>query len=269
MSSSRLPVPNSWAGVPGEDAPDRECVDPAVAEVLVLAADIGILEDCAEAPLLDLIPEAQARSIRSNRQPEDRRRRILARLLLAFGLGILDNWDMRTGLAAVRHEPQGRPWVAGCSRPISISHAGQWAVCGIGQTHASGGIGVDVEKIRPLDAEDFRLVFTLRECAAIRKAANPASELIRRWTIKEAVLKSGGTGLLADPLQVDTEGATDGAGIQWRHLPLAHDYWLTVAGQMRSATARLVLPSRNHLITGGLISAPSRKLPGTPSPCMA
>ncbi len=248
MSSSRLSVPNSWAGVPDEDAPDRECVDPAAAEVLILAADIGILEGCTEAPLLDLMPEAQARSIRGNRQPEDRRRRILARLLLAFGLGILGNWDMRTGLAAVRHEPQGRPWVAGCSRPVSISHAGQWAVCGIGQARASGGIGVDVEKIRPLDAEDFRLVFTLPECAAIRRAGNPASELIRRWTIKEAVLKASGTGLLADPLRVDTTETGDGAGVLWRHLPLAHDYWLTVAGQMHGATASLVLPSRDQLI---------------------
>lgn len=245
----------------GEHPPDASEIQhrpepPASREVLVLAADIGILERSHEASLLDLIPKEQALSIRRNRLSLDRQRRILARLLLAFGLGLLDGWDLRTGLDSLRHEPQGRPWIFGSSRPVSISHAGRWAVGGIGPARAANGIGVDAEEIRPMQAEDFRLVFSAREREEIRQAAVPASELIRRWTIKEAVLKAAGTGLLDDPLRIDTSGNGVSNGIRWRHLPLSEGYWLTVAGLPHGVPARLVTPSRDRLLASLEATAP-------------
>ncbi|MDY0226454.1 MAG: hypothetical protein RBR38_06445 [Desulfomicrobium apsheronum] len=42
-----------------------------------------------EASLLNLLPETQVETIRKNRKSEDRFRRILARLLLGFGLSLL------------------------------------------------------------------------------------------------------------------------------------------------------------------------------------
>jgi phosphopantetheinyl transferase len=203
-----------------------------------------------EASLLGLLPETQAEAIRKNRKPEDRSRRILARLLLGFGLSLLDNHDAPTGIRALRNDPQGRPWLDGCTRPISLSHSGRWAACAIGHAQASGGIGVDVEEIREMPVEDFSMVFTAQERAAIRNAGDPASDLIRRWTIKEAVLKAHGTGLLADPLQVGTVGGE--AHNQWAHLPLADGYWLTVAASYRF-TAALLKPSPQELIETGQI----------------
>jgi len=218
-------------------------------QVLVLAADIGMLAHVQETSLLDLLPEAQAEAIRQNRRPEDRLRRILARLLLGFGLSLLDNRDPLAGIRALRHDPQGRPWLDGCPCPISISHSGRWAVCAIGHAQASQGIGVDVEKIREMPVDDFSMVFTAQEREAIRGAHDPASDLIRRWTIKEAVLKAHGTGLLADPLQVGTTGAEKGPG-HWTHLPLSHGYWLTVAASYRFAAA-LLKPSPRELFEAG------------------
>lgn len=214
-------------------------------EILVVAAEIGMLTGREEEPLLRLMPQAQAESIRKNRRAEDRCRRILARLLLAFGLSVLEGWDIRAGLAALRNEPEGRPWLDGSPRPVSLSHAGRWAVCAIGHGQ-TGGIGVDVEQVRELAVEDFRVVFTPAEQEAVRKSKAPHSELIRRWTIKEAILKAQGTGLLADPLQIDTEGA-EATGRHWEHLPLEHGYWLTVAGQSPCAPARLLLPSLTEI----------------------
>ena len=218
------------------------------AEVLVVAADIGMLTGREEEPLLRLMPKAQAESIRKNRRVEDRCRRILARLVLAFGLSVLDGWDMSAGLAALRSEPGGRPWLDGSPRPISLSHAGRWAVCAIGHGLAGGGIGVDVEQVRELVVEDFRVVFTPAEQKAVRNSEDPHSELIRRWTNKEAVLKAQGTGLLGDPLLIDTELAEgEETDRHWEHLPLEHGYWLTVAGQSPCAPARLLLPSRTEI----------------------
>ena len=214
-------------------------------QVLVLAADIDMLTHMPEASLLGLMPDAQAEVIRKNRKPEDRLRRILARLLLGFGLSLLDNWDALAGIRALRHDPQGRPWLDGCPRPVSLSHSGCWAVCAFGHAHACGGIGVDVEEIRKLPVEDFNMVFTAKEREAIRNAEDPASDLIRRWTIKEAVLKAHGTGLLDDPLQVGTADKEEGHH-HWAHLPLGHGYWLTMAASYSFAAA-LLKPSPQEL----------------------
>jgi 4'-phosphopantetheinyl transferase len=216
------------------------------AHVLVVAARIDLLTGMNEESLLRPMPPRQAESIRRNRRAEDRCRRILARLLLAFGLKVLEGWDIYAGLAALRSEPGGRPWLEGCPRPVSLSHAGQWAVCAIGHEEFCQGIGVDVEQVRELAVEDFRVVFTPAEQNAVRNSEKSHSELIRRWTIKEAVLKARGTGLLGDPLCIDTDDV-GAAGRHWEHLPLEHGYWLTVAGQASFAPARLLLPSRTEI----------------------
>lgn len=216
------------------------------AEVLVLAGHIEVLTGKDQESLLRLMSRQHAESIRRNRRAEDRCRRILARLLLAYGLKVLEGWDIYAGLAALRSEPGGRPWLEGSPRPVSLSHAGQWAVCAIGHEEFCQGIGVDVEQIRKLEVEDFRVVFTAAEQEAVRKSKKPHSELIRRWTIKEAILKARGTGLLGDPLGIDT-GDAGVAGRHWEHLPLEHGYWLTVAGQSPFAPARLLLPSHTEI----------------------
>lgn len=218
-------------------------------EVLVVAADIGMLAGMDEEPLLRLMPRQQAESIRKNRRAEDRCRRILARLVLAYGLSVLEGWDIRAGLAALRSEPEGKPWLEGSPHPVSLSHAGRWAVCAIGHGLAGGGIGVDVEQVRELEVEDFRVVFTPAEQEAVRNSKAPHSELIRRWTIKEAILKAQGTGLLGDPLHIGTGDAAV-TGRHWEHLPLEHGYWLTVAGQSPCSPARLLLPSPAEILDG-------------------
>lgn len=218
-------------------------------QALVLAADIGLLAHLPEESLLGLVPGRHAEAIRKNRRPEDRLRRVLARLLLGFGLSILENCDARAGMEALRHNAQGQPWLDGCIRPISLSHSGNWAVCAIGPARTRCGIGVDVEEIQPVAVEDFDLVFTGMERAAIRRAQSPASELIRRWTIKEALLKAQGTGLLADPLQIETTG--DNGGVRGTlHLPLAEGYWLTVFAP-HCATVALLKPSPEELLGAG------------------
>jgi hypothetical protein len=56
---------------------------------LFLTAYIGVSTHVPEASLLNLLPETQVETIRKNRKSEDRFRRILARLLLGFGLSLL------------------------------------------------------------------------------------------------------------------------------------------------------------------------------------
>ena len=220
-------------------------------ELLVLAADQARLEGHGEDFLLSLLPEPQRLAIRRYRRAEDRMGRLLARLLLGAGLSILEGWSRSRALEALAYEPEGRPFLQGGRREISFSHAGRWSVCAIGDGAVTGRVGVDVEAIRPLAAEEYAPVFSRPELAAIRTASDPHRELIRRWTIKEAVLKAQGRGFLEDPLTVDS-GCSQEAGFSadryWEHLPLAEGYWLTVAAERRWKSLKMVLPSAEALL---------------------
>lgn len=205
---------------------------------LILTGNIELLKDTEEKKILGSMPASEKRSIEQNRRHEDRKRRILARLLLAQGVYILKNWNLRETLNAFRRDVNGRPWVQGLGRALSLSHSGQWAVCAIAGVPRTC-IGVDVEKIQTLPIDDFQLAFTECELLHIRKAKNPPSELIRRWTIKEAVLKAKGTGLLADPQRIVTGVGTQVHGEPFfvSHVPLEQGYWMTVAESSRAEIA--------------------------------
>jgi 4'-phosphopantetheinyl transferase len=58
-------------------------------------------------------------------------------------------------------------------------------------------IGIDVEMYRPLDIKAFIPYLTTAEQEYVRRAAYPERELLHCWSMREAVLKADGRGLLA------------------------------------------------------------------------
>ena len=205
-------------------SPSRRAQDPA--QLVVFAAQNDFLDSGREALCRALLPPEKLEAVLRYRRERDRRQRLLARLLLALALRRLEGWPERLALERLGHEAAGRPYVRGCSWRISFTHAGEWVVCALGK--AVGEIGVDVENIRPLDVRDFRQIFSAREWRAILDTPSSERELLRYWTLKEAVLKTRGLGLLATEDEIRAAGS--GAEI-WMHLPLAPGYWLTVAAQ--------------------------------------
>ncbi|MDR1678066.1 MAG: 4'-phosphopantetheinyl transferase superfamily protein [Deltaproteobacteria bacterium] len=214
-----------------------------------------------EEPVIFLWPHlsaSQREALARSRRSADRALRLLVRLLLVQAL------DLK-GLAGIElikfldWDAFGRPILKNSNFFISFSHSFPFAACAL----SLEPIGADVENALSLgpnpeahspnkaafQPSDFKSFFNPEEILAIQKANFPASELIRRFTIKEAILKAKGTGLLTDPLNVDSSvgsgrKANEGLFSQprekgpqikenrpllWWHLDLAPNFWLTCA----------------------------------------
>lgn len=78
---------------------------------------------------------------------------------------------------------------------ISISHSSGWALAAV--KPGSRFLGADLEKIEPRHPAWYRDYFHPSELPS----PDP-SEATRLWTLKEALLKALGLGLMADPLDI-------------------------------------------------------------------
>ncbi len=73
-----------------------------------------------------------------------------------------------------------------------------------------GCVGVDVERIVPIDIDEHlcAVALTEQERAHVATATDPVVAFLHLWCRKEAVLKALGTGLLVDPRRVDVHGGS-------------------------------------------------------------
>ncbi|MBF0202441.1 MAG: 4'-phosphopantetheinyl transferase superfamily protein [Desulfamplus sp.] len=74
---------------------------------------------------------------------------------------------------------------------FNISHSGNYAVCAL----HSCKTGIDIEKIKPVNINDFHSVLTSKEKEFIEKSGSPLKDFYHIWTRKESVIKAHGTGL--------------------------------------------------------------------------
>lgn len=119
---------------------------------------------------------------------------LLGRLLLKKGLEIVgENLDERK----VKLTENGKPFLENSNVRFNISHSGALVVCAITKI---SDIGIDIEKINPVQIEDFRHQMTAGEWMNVNSHDNPLLHFYKYWTQKEAVLKADGKGLSV-PLQ--------------------------------------------------------------------
>ncbi len=132
------------------------------------------------------------------RQQEDKIRslagEILAQRILKEQFGISS--------ALLHRDPNGRPYLTGCSLHLSISHCNKMVACAVSREP----VGIDIEQIRPIKPKlcnrvcvEEEKAYVLGDCqlAEDRSCENP--EVARRffeiWTAKEAYFKKLGTGI--------------------------------------------------------------------------
>jgi len=145
---------------------------------------------------VERLPNAMHSEIFRFRRWEDRQASLFGRLLLLhalhtrypqWGPSVLERWE-KAGT--------GKPFISGAP-DFSISHSGEVVMLAMVEC---GSIGIDVEKVRPVNIDDFSQY--LPEMSTVLKAPEGLNLFYACWTKKEAVLKGEGIGLQAPLEQV-------------------------------------------------------------------
>lgn len=174
------------------------CAD---ADPCLAPGDVGIwLVDLLASPAVPLacLDEAERRRLEAFVHDRERRRfaatRAALRHLLARRLG------STPAAVELRIGAHGKPCLADESSGLAfnVTHSDDVALIAIGRV---GMIGIDLERVRPIDDAVFEGIFDRGELAGLT-ALSPErrrSALLSGWTRKESVLKALGTGLIDDP----------------------------------------------------------------------
>ncbi|MFT6972659.1 MAG: 4'-phosphopantetheinyl transferase [Roseivirga sp.] len=109
---------------------------------------------------------------------------VIGRLLLKHGLG---SFELDNDLERIEFQQNGKPVLPEIH--FNISHSDHQVICGFSK---EGLLGVDLEKISPIDFDDFTSMFSAQEWTAIRGANDPIRTFYWFWTRKESIIKALG-----------------------------------------------------------------------------
>lgn len=127
---------------------------------------------------------------------DDQMRSVTGRHLIAFVLkkhGYADDC-----LFHLKKSKYNKPFIDDMV-DFNIAHSGEYVVCAL---NTKGKVGVDIEKIQPLDIEIFQDLFHKNEKKLFD--INDSQSFYQMWTKKEAVCKAIGKGLGIDFSKIDT-----------------------------------------------------------------
>lgn len=115
--------------------------------------------------------------------------KLLGRKLL--GSLISSNGISGVSLDKISFNNYGKPIIPNSNFFFNISHSHDKIAAIVSNV---GEVGIDIEKIRSIPLNGFNYFFHDHEWQEIANASNPSFQLLKYWTIKEAVLKCIGTG---------------------------------------------------------------------------
>lgn len=141
------------------------------------------------AQLLNRLPSGQRERILRFRRWQDRQAALIARLMVGFALRerghpwrMLETWTPGT---------HGKPRVtADCQ--FNISHTEGLVICAVGGAEP---VGIDCERVRALDLEDFRALFAAEIWREISTSGEREACFFDYWTRFESAVKADGRGL--------------------------------------------------------------------------
>ncbi len=158
------------------------------------------------------IPESMQAACLKYKSNKDRQAGLVGKLLLMVGLRRLGLGE--TALADLSYNRFGRPYLPG-KIDFNISHSGNCVLIGIGTEMK---IGVDVEKIRPVEILNFGNAIPEKQLRLILSASDPLNSFFDYWTKVECVLKAEGGGFSIPPKSITFLGAMGFCGDSVWHL---------------------------------------------------
>jgi len=189
--------------------------------VSIYQADVPLITRRKKlADLLTELPAALHERARRYQFERDALHFVLGRLLLQSGLQALGRGEQLTD---IQYQPSGKPWLAHTF--FSISHTDDRVLCALSP---DAQVGIDLEKIKPVELAHFKPWFTASERLAICTAPAPLQTFYGYWTRKESIIKALGVNLnYLQQIHLDPAQAYVVAeGQQWhlRQLELGPDF---------------------------------------------
>lgn len=132
--------------------------------------------------------EFQGKIVRYRRW-QDAQLSLLGRVLLIKGM---EQRKCRFDESDMKYNAFNKPYFDSNDISFNISHSGRIVVCVL--TYM-GDIGIDIEKIDPIEVSDFKSQMTNNEWKLISESKNISHSFLNYWTQKEAVIKAHGNGL--------------------------------------------------------------------------
>ena len=133
----------------------------------------------------------------------------------------------------------GKPYLRGGVPFFNLSHT---AHCVAVAVSASEDVGIDVEEIKPRSKAFAKKICSTAELALIEAADDPASELTRLWSAKEAQAKRSGRGIGKGMREIPL-GAVQSVPLSVNDAP----HWLSVSPARELPT--IVWVSKESLIS--------------------
>ncbi len=157
--------------------------------IKVFFSRIDTLSDTqTEQTKLKELPLAWQQKILGIKDQKKRIASLTGKLLL---LKIITFFNVPSPPGQIQYTQNGKPFF-GNPLHFSISYSEDIVVCA---GTLQNEIGIDAEKMVPLDLSLYQMYFTLQEWGNIIHDKEPYQKLYEYWTRKEALLKAAGTGI--------------------------------------------------------------------------
>ncbi|WP_212003584.1 4'-phosphopantetheinyl transferase superfamily protein [Chitinophaga sp. HK235] len=164
--------------------------------------------------LLEQLPEDKQQQVLRYKRWQDAHASLLGKHLL---LQACSESGYPADLRLLQYTVAGRPYLPEYP-DFNISHSGNMVVCALA---ANGRIGIDIEKRGSIDIMDFKDQFTMEEWKQVMSAEDPVWQFYEFWTIKEAVAKANGVGIVDLPsVHILSDSLVRLHGFMWTLTPL-------------------------------------------------
>ena len=112
---------------------------------------------------------------------------------------LMHDFNVKQDLNDIKYDVFNKPFIND-NFHFSIAHSGDFVVC-VAATEKS--VGIDVEKIKPIDVLLLKEIFTSEEWRILELKNYDLNYFYFLWTRKEAVLKAIGKGIFEEMGNID------------------------------------------------------------------